>query len=222
MAQESKHTLIQYGDAATPEEFADIAEVTSIGGPSLTATAIDTTTLDDDAKTFLAGPVDSGEVPIEVLFEADATSHAAAKTAIEAGTVGNYQICFPDFGAGTKTVSSVDYSSANDMTTSTSHGLTTGQPVQFTTADTLPAPLALATTYYAIYVDADEFSVALTNVLAIAGTAVDLTDGGTGEHTVQIGTRYDFAALLTGMTPTASVDGAVTATLTFKITGSVT
>lgn len=56
--------------------------------------------------------------------------------------------------------------------------------VQFTTTGTLPAGLSLNTTYFLIYIDATNFKVATTIALAEAGTAIDITDTGSGVHTV--------------------------------------
>ncbi len=70
--------------------------------------------------------------------------------------------------------------------------LATGNGVQLTTTGTLPAPLALATTYYWIPVrcgcPSDNNSavgkLATTKANAIAGTAIVLTTTGTGVHTL--------------------------------------
>lgn len=62
----------------------------------------------------------------------------------------------------------------------------TGEEIRFTTTNTLPAPLALATTYYAIRVDATTIMVATTLANANAGTQIDLTDVGIGTHTVTV------------------------------------
>ena len=62
----------------------------------------------------------------------------------------------------------------------------TGEEIRFTTTNTLPAPLALATTYYAIRVNATTIKVATTLANAEAGTAINLTDVGIGTHTVTI------------------------------------
>ena len=225
MAQKSTHTLIQFGDgvAAPDEAFANIANVSSINGLAITTEAIDTTDLDDDAKTAIPAPYDGGEAAVEIFFEADEASHVEQTTDQLAGNTGNYQICFPNYGARTETVPAASVDVGNDdMTTSTDHDLTTGQPIRFTTSGAdLPEPLEIATTYFVIVVDADELQVATTNANAVAGTQITITDQGTGTHTIQIGSRTDWAAFLTNNTPTASVGAAVTASLTFKVTGAV-
>jgi len=62
-----------------------------------------------------------------------------------------------------------------------------GEPVQLTGAD-LPEPLVAATTYYTIAVDDSHISLALTPDNAMAGTAITLTDGGTGTFTIALET----------------------------------
>lgn len=74
---------------------------------------------------------------------------------------------------------------ATDICTATAHGLQTGDgPVQLTTTDTLPAGLALLTDYWIIRIDANTFYFASSRANALAGTAVDITDTGTGTHTL--------------------------------------
>lgn len=57
----------------------------------------------------------------------------------------------------------------------------------FSSTGEVPAPLVTGTVYYAIRVDATTIKVASTPVLAAAGTAIDLTDVGSGTHTLDIG-----------------------------------
>lgn len=68
---------------------------------------------------------------------------------------------------------------ANDIATCTE--------LQFSSTGEVPAPLVSGTVYYAIRVDATHIKVATTPVLAAAGTAIDLTDQGSGTHTLDIG-----------------------------------
>lgn len=66
----------------------------------------------------------------------------------------------------------------------TNHGLSEGLKVQLTTSSALPSGLSLATDYFVIVVDADNFKLANSLVNAQAGTAVTLTNSGTGNQTV--------------------------------------
>lgn len=59
-----------------------------------------------------------------------------------------------------------------------SHGFPEGLKVRLTTTGTLPAGLALATDYFVIVVDANTIQLASSLALALAGTAVDITDQG--------------------------------------------
>lgn len=81
---------------------------------------------------------------------------------------------------------------ATDILTITAHGLLTGDgPFQLTTTDTLPAGLALATDYWVVRLSANTFSLAASYADATAATpiVVDVTDTGTGTHTM---TRPDY------------------------------
>jgi hypothetical protein len=62
--------------------------------------------------------------------------------------------------------------------------LLTGTRVRLTTTTTLPAGLALATDYYVIRVSDATCKLATSYANAIAGTAINITDAGTGTHTM--------------------------------------
>ena len=68
--------------------------------------------------------------------------------------------------------------------TSLPSNLLTGTRVQCTTSGTLPAPLALATNYYLIKVTDGTYKLATSYANAVAGTAINITDAGTGTHTL--------------------------------------
>jgi hypothetical protein len=85
------------------------------------------------------------------------------------------------------------------------HGLVPDDKVQFTTSTTLPAGLSLLTDYYVQVLDKDTIQLALTPSLGLAeaAAAINLTDQGSGTHTV------DFAPLAI----TAATLGKVTLSL---------
>lgn len=90
---------------------------------------------------------------------------------------------------GNTLASTFEIDSATDVTfgldtfTVSGHGLISGSKIQFTsTSGTLPAPLIIDTYYYAINVLGDDFQLSETE----GGAAVNLTDNGTGIHTVTI------------------------------------
>lgn len=69
-------------------------------------------------------------------------------------------------------------------TTNRPSNILTGTRVQLTTTTTLPAGLALATNYYVIKVTDSTCKLATTYANAVAGTAINITDAGTGTHTM--------------------------------------
>lgn len=73
---------------------------------------------------------------------------------------------------------------STDELTCSSHGYSDGDPVIVTSTTTLPTPLAESTEYYIIVVDANTFQLAETHGDAIDGTEIDLTDTGSGTHSV--------------------------------------
>ncbi len=74
---------------------------------------------------------------------------------------------------------------ATDTLTTGTHGMiVTAGPFQLSTTGTLPAGTDSTTFYYAIVASSTTIKLALTPALAKAGTAVDITDAGTGTHTL--------------------------------------
>jgi hypothetical protein len=74
----------------------------------------------------------------------------------------------------------------------TTEALTFSQPISIDTGDgvkvsstaTVPSPLVAGTTYYAIKVTDTSYQLATTMANAFAGTAIDLTSAGSGQHTL--------------------------------------
>jgi hypothetical protein len=62
--------------------------------------------------------------------------------------------------------------------------LLTGTRVRLTTTTTLPGGLATATDYYLIRMSDSTFELATTYANALAGTQINITDAGTGTHTI--------------------------------------
>ena len=79
---------------------------------------------------------------------------------------------------------------AVNVTTDTitvTNDIATCTEIKFSSTGAVPSPLVVGTIYYAIRVDATTIKVATTAVNAAAGTAIDLTDIGSGTHTLDIG-----------------------------------
>lgn len=106
---------------------------------------------------------------------------------------------------------------ASDICTKATHAMRTGLKVQVSTTGTLPAGLSAATDYFVIYLTANTFSLATTLALAQAGTAIDITDAGTGTHTI---TPTSLAGATVKMQ--GSIDGTVYADMPITGTGDVT
>lgn len=93
-----------------------------------------------------------------------------------------------------KTFVDGDVTVGTDNIEITGHEFLTGDAVVLTTSGTLPTGLSLATTYYVIRIDDDNFKLAASADDADAGTPVDITAAsGGGTHTV----TGDYAGALT-------------------------
>lgn len=91
--------------------------------------------------------------------------------------------------SSSKTVGSVN--TGTNVITITSHGLSTGDAVNYIAGTTAIGGLTDRTIYYVIRVDANTLKLALTEYAAyVTGTAVDLTSSGSGTHT--LGVEYQF------------------------------
>lgn len=99
----------------------------------------------------------------------------------------------------------------------------TGTRVRLTTTTTLPAGLSLATDYYVIKVTDSTFQLATSYANAVAGTAINITDAGTGTHTMsRLLPRYTNGAGVQAIffNPAATALGAATPNLTLGYTNS--
>jgi len=201
------------------DEFLTVAEVLSIGGPSQSRDMIDATSMDstDQFKEFIGGLVDAGEVTMELNCIAADPEQQALVSGIY-GAVGAWRIAWPNFDAASIEIEAVD--TVDDELTMTLHGLKTGQPVRFTTDDTLPEALEAGVTYFVGVVDVNTVKVYPTNAAAVAGTdPIDLEDEGTGPHYTARGSVCDMAAGVSGHETTTPHDGKVAVSATVKLTG---
>lgn len=101
-------------------------------------------------------------------------------------------------GTGSRTVTwfsinsnfaTTDVDATNDIIT-VGRNIPTGTPIIFTSTTTAPAGITAGTTYYAINNSATAIKVATSLANAQAGTAVNITDQGTGTHTVKTQIRW--------------------------------
>ena len=108
-------------------------------------------------------------------------------------------------------------------TTNLPSNILTGTRVRLTTTTTLPAPLATATDYYVIRMSDGTFELATTYANALAGTQIDITNTGTGTHTITwLLPRYTNGAGVQAImfNPAATAMGAATPNLSLGYTNS--
>lgn len=89
---------LQRGDGVTPTEgFTTVAMVTSIKGPTETATNIDVTSLDSTGgyAEFIAGLKDAGDLTAEVNLDESSTSYTNLRADFQGGITHNWKITFP-------------------------------------------------------------------------------------------------------------------------------
>lgn len=89
-------TTIARGDAASPEVFTALANITGISGPALEASDIDVTNLSSTAKEFLQGLEDAGMVELTGHYDQTNTQHQAMRDAVGSGTPSNFRITLSD------------------------------------------------------------------------------------------------------------------------------
>jgi len=83
------------------------------------------------------------------------------------------------------TIASGSWSTSTEKATSSSHSFQTGDAVEVSSSGTMPVPIKVRTVYYVIDTGTNDFQLATTLALARAGTAIDITNVGSGNHTVQ-------------------------------------
>lgn len=87
-------------EIATSESptFVDVAEVTSISGPSIARDAIDAThnRSTDGWREFIGGLKDGGEVSFEFQFDPGSTTSRLLLNQFESNAANDYRLVFPD------------------------------------------------------------------------------------------------------------------------------
>ncbi len=96
----AKGTLIQIGDAASPEVFATIGQVRSISGPSTVATVQDVTTHSTSGNFMekLATLIDPGSISFPINFDSTDVTHIFSTglwADLIALTLRNFQLVLP-------------------------------------------------------------------------------------------------------------------------------
>lgn len=106
IAIDAHGTLLRIDDGTG--SYTTIAEVTDIGGPSMSLDPIDVTSHDSTAayREFIGGLLDAGEVTLTINYVPTAGTHDATTGLIAdmvARVVRNFKLVFPDSGTTTWT-----------------------------------------------------------------------------------------------------------------------
>jgi predicted secreted protein len=96
---------LKRGNGASPEVFSDIAELTSLSGPNLSAETVDVTNLDSVSgyREHIAGLIDGGEVTCEGNYLGSNTSQNNLRSDLESRAVHTYRVSWPFSPAKTAT-----------------------------------------------------------------------------------------------------------------------
>lgn len=91
-------TVLAVGDAASPEVFTAVTEVSNIGGPELAAEQVEVTSLDSAGgfKEFITGLKDGGSVSLESNWIKSDAMQVQMRDDVQAGTKRNYKITWSD------------------------------------------------------------------------------------------------------------------------------
>jgi len=138
-----------------------------------------------------------------IAYTASASPSTAQDLFLTRRGAANLRFGAADVGATTATVTITI--AAPGVVTWSSHTLSTGTPVVFTTTGALPTGIVSGTTYYAVVVDANTFQIASSVANAIAATPTVITTSGSqsGTHT---GTRYNITQRLSMQSITGVTD----------------
>jgi len=153
----------------------------------------------------------------QVMTETNVTNVVYSTAVSRVNAYGWDVFLFPTFVAvAPLAIASAGWNATTNIITSAAHGYQTGVVVRATTTTTLPTGVSASTDYWVIRLTADTFALAASLALAVAGTKLDFTDAGTGDHTltqqtdvstfvVQVSPNGSNWATLDSMTPVSCV-----------------
>ncbi len=92
------NVLLKIGNGAgTAETFTTLAEVLDIDGPSQSRDSIEVTSHSSNGwREFIAGLKDGGEISFDLNMVPDDATQQTLRDHFDDGTVGNYQIVYPN------------------------------------------------------------------------------------------------------------------------------
>lgn len=92
--------------------YTTVAQVRDINGPNMARDTVEVSSRDStgQAKEYLAGMLDEGEVTFDLVYDPDAQTHSASAsggliTLMRAGALNNFRVSFADTTATTATFS---------------------------------------------------------------------------------------------------------------------
>jgi hypothetical protein len=218
------------GSASPLTIFTALAEVAKFTDVGAKRDSLDATHMlsPGQAKEFLMALKESKQFGIEVNYlptdatQKDLLTNLSQQT--PSACYRGWRIVFPDFGAVSTNVVSLD--TATDIVTigSTAPSWLTGQPVQFANVGgSLPAPLVAGTTYYTHVLSGTTFTLHTNPADAAAGTnAVDLTTTGSGTTTANGTSNFSFSAAVCDFNFNAEPSAVLRGQIKFSVSGTLT
>jgi predicted secreted protein len=213
--------------------YTTIAAVRDLAGPTVAVTAVDTSTRDARARSFLPAMYDSGEITFDIVYDPDTDTHSdtvagGLRKLQKDQTVCNWKLVLPDNGPvvvetvkGTGIVDEIQTVTVRSGGTNVwtfGANSTAALAWDISTADLQTALQAL------VSIGAGNCTVAgtagLTYTLTFVGTKAK-TDVAAVVVTATPRTAT-FAAFVTNFSLKTPMDDGMTADLTLKVTGAVT
>ena len=134
----------------------------------------------NDADVLTNLNMSSTEVPSALLTKAIIKADAEIRAAFSSDLLAALDV----FGEKDESITTAEVDITEDKI-AIDIDIPTGSRIQFKTTDTLPDPLVADTIYYVIRLDSTHIKVAIRKADAMAGIQIDITDQGTGTHTVK-------------------------------------
>ena len=131
-----------------------------------------------------SGKISLDQIPALRPFSVFTVADEAARLALEGALAGDIAI---QQGVTPFNFTSSEINTGTDQITITGHGLSTADSVTYKTGtgSTAPSPLNDEQEYFAIVVDSNTIKLAASVVDANANTAIDITNAGSGSHTLE-------------------------------------
>jgi phage gp36-like protein len=134
----------------------------------------------DDIDVLTNLNMSSTDIPALLLTKAIVKADAEIRAAFSSDLLAALDV----FGEKDESITTAEVDITEDKIT-VDIDIPTGSRIQFKTTDTLPDPLMADTIYYAIRLDSTHIKVAIRKADAMAGIQIDITDQGTGVHTIK-------------------------------------